>query len=356
MSKYFYPATSLTGGAVGALDYIDGTGLADGDGAIVIVGGDSIYFYVLDADSAAAESSPSVIAPDANAGDKRWVQVGVSGAVAFASAAEIITGTEDAKAITPAALEDSGIVPQGFATGAEIATGTVSTKVIAPDGLAHADAATGTGKVVRATSPTLTTPILGTPTSGSLVNCTGVVQNALATATSDVLVGNTGGGSWIKKTLAEFKTILGLGTAAYTAATDYMATGATAAGADHSWDGRTAEMVAGEAIAFGEVCYIKSDGKLWKAKADALATALEVFICLEAASSDETKTFGYGDGFIRDDHWAWTVGGPIYLSAATGGALTQTAPTATDSVTIIVGVATHADRMFKHTFYYHTHT
>jgi hypothetical protein len=35
-------------------------------------------------------------------------------------------------------------------------------------------AATGTGAVVRATSPTLATPILGTPQSGTLTNCTGL--------------------------------------------------------------------------------------------------------------------------------------------------------------------------------------
>lgn len=33
---------------------------------------------------------------------------------------------------------------------------------------------TGTGNAVRATSPTLVTPILGTPTSGTLTNCTGL--------------------------------------------------------------------------------------------------------------------------------------------------------------------------------------
>lgn len=33
---------------------------------------------------------------------------------------------------------------------------------------------TGTGNVVRATSPTLVTPLLGTPTSGTLTNCTGL--------------------------------------------------------------------------------------------------------------------------------------------------------------------------------------
>lgn len=35
--------------------------------------------------------------------------------------------------------------------------------------------ATGSGGVVRATSPTLVTPLLGTPTSGTLTNCTGML-------------------------------------------------------------------------------------------------------------------------------------------------------------------------------------
>ena len=46
--------------------------------------------------------------------------------------------------------------------------------------------ATGTGAVVRATSPTLVTPILGTPTSGTLTNCTGL---PLATGVSGLGTG-----------------------------------------------------------------------------------------------------------------------------------------------------------------------
>lgn len=47
----------------------------------------------------------------------------------------------------------------------------------------------------------------------------------VTTAQDDVIVGagSPSVGTWIKKTLAEFKTILGLGTAAYTASTDYCA-------------------------------------------------------------------------------------------------------------------------------------
>jgi len=68
----FYPASSLTGGGTGALDAIDGALLEDGDRAIVIATS-QVYFYYLDADSGAAESSPGTIAPDTNAGDKRWI-------------------------------------------------------------------------------------------------------------------------------------------------------------------------------------------------------------------------------------------------------------------------------------------
>jgi len=46
------------------------------------------------------------------------------------------------------------------------------------------------------------------------------VRHSLATAVSDFLVAS-GAGAWVKKTLAEVKTILGLGSAAYTASTDY---------------------------------------------------------------------------------------------------------------------------------------
>ena len=72
MANNFYPATGLIGGAAGDLDNIDGAGLADGDGAVVITDGIA-YLYHLDATSAAGEASPGIIAPDDNPGDKRWI-------------------------------------------------------------------------------------------------------------------------------------------------------------------------------------------------------------------------------------------------------------------------------------------
>lgn len=43
---------------------------------------------------------------------------------------------------------------------------------------------TGTGSAVLATSPTFVTPLLGTPTSGTLTNCTGLPTSGLSDATA----------------------------------------------------------------------------------------------------------------------------------------------------------------------------
>jgi len=78
-----YSATVLTGGGSGALDSIDGTNLQDKDSCIVFDAA-TFYFYTLDDDSGAAESSPDVISPDANAGNKRWLlmaSLGIGGVI-----------------------------------------------------------------------------------------------------------------------------------------------------------------------------------------------------------------------------------------------------------------------------------
>jgi len=80
MAIKFHGATALTGGGSDALDALDGDELSDGDAAFVVTS-NYVYIYVVDADSAAAEDSPEIIAPDTNAGDKRWIRVSVYGAI-----------------------------------------------------------------------------------------------------------------------------------------------------------------------------------------------------------------------------------------------------------------------------------
>lgn len=72
--------TGLIGGEATKLDSIDGAGLVDGDAAFVNVSNVQ-YIYRLDADSAAVEASPNIIAPDTNAGDKRWILQAPQGAL-----------------------------------------------------------------------------------------------------------------------------------------------------------------------------------------------------------------------------------------------------------------------------------
>jgi hypothetical protein len=71
-NKAYGSKTTLIGGGATALDSIDGAGLVDGDIAFVAVSG-ILYTYRLNATSGATDDGLNVIAPDANAGDKRWI-------------------------------------------------------------------------------------------------------------------------------------------------------------------------------------------------------------------------------------------------------------------------------------------
>jgi hypothetical protein len=81
-----------------------------------------------------------------------------------------------------------------------------------------------------------------------------------------------------------------------------------------------AGLLAGEAIAAGDACYIKSDGKVWKSTGAAANAAAEVHgFAAQAASSGEAVTLvwdvriRYGAGL--------TPGAKFYLSGAVAGAI-----------------------------------
>ncbi len=71
MPKTGYVKTSLGTGASG-IKGIDGAVLYEGDFCWVGVT-NLAYFYLLDADSGASESSPDILVPDSNPGQKRWI-------------------------------------------------------------------------------------------------------------------------------------------------------------------------------------------------------------------------------------------------------------------------------------------
>jgi len=117
--------------------------------------------------------------------------------------------------------------------------------------------------------------------------------------------------------------------------------------ADHSADGPKTSLVAGIALVAGEVCYMGADGKMEKGDADAVANAFCFAMALATIAENDAGVFALPGCFVRDDSWNWgTLGQPVYLDTATAGGMTQTAPSGTDDVIQIIGIAITADIIF----------
>lgn len=115
-------------------------------------------------------------------------------------------------------------------------------------------------------------------------------------------------------------------------------------GSDHTASGIKFTDTAGENLVFGNLCYMKSDGKWWKANADAIATMPGLAMALATIAADADGVF-LKMGFARDDTWNWTAGGALYAAPVAGG-LTQTAPTVWGYIVQTIGFALTADILY----------
>lgn len=232
--------------------------------------------------------------------------------------------------------QDQFIVRTTASTGVpETATVTAAARTVLDDTTVAAmvdtlggASSTGTGGLVRATSPTLVTPALGTPASGTLTNATGLPASAVVSGIipESVYVGLAAGLS-----------------------------------ADGKWCGITIDGTAGAALAFGDVCYLAVADSRWElADASAASTAgdVQLGICVLAAAGDASATRMLLFGTIRADTAfpTLTIGATVHLSE-TAGDVVVAAPTTTDSVTRRIGFALTADSMmFNPANDYYTHT
>ena len=117
---------------------------------------------------------------------------------------------------------------------------------------------------------------------------------------------------------------------------------------DNTAEGIKISFQANENQAFGDVCQIDSTGQAAIANATVIATASAIVMCADSSISADASGSYLLHGIARDDAWGWTPGGIVFLSTAgtTGNTLTQTKPTSTDEVVQVIGVATHADRIY----------
>jgi len=98
----------------------------------------------------------------------------------------------------------------------------------------------------------------------------------------------------------------------------------------------TLEMTAGENVSPGDVCYLKSDGKMWKTDANAEATSKGlVLMAIDTITADNTGTFLVKGKYTTSGLTAADV---MYLSA-TAGAITNTAPSGSGDIVRIIGYA-----------------
>lgn len=191
---------SLTTGVTGRLPFAN---LAQGSARSVLgVTGNAT------ADAASIQGSAGQILAVPNAGTSlsftATPQLGASGTLGSLTFGNATSGTVTLQTATGALGAVTVSLPAATDTLiGKATTDTLTNKTFDTAGTGNsfsinslaATANTGTGAVVRATSPALVTPALGTPSSGTLTSCTGLPLAGLATQNGYTFVGNNTGGS-----------------------------------------------------------------------------------------------------------------------------------------------------------------
>lgn len=115
-----------------------------------------------------------------------------------------------------------------------------------------------------------------------------------------------------------------------------------------AFSGTTINLVATEVQNFGDIVQINSSGQAHLAKANAIANSSAFFLSTGASAAGITATYLVQGTCHLSTSPSWTIGGLVFLSTSgtTGNTLTQTAPSSTDNVIQILGVALDVDILF----------
>jgi len=97
----------------------------------------------------------------------------------------------------------------------------------------------------------------------------------------------------------------------------------------------------GETVAEGNVLYLYTDGKYYKAQA-AVGKIPARCIAIESGNADD-EIRAARIGPLQVTGWTWTIGSKVYVDPTTAGSLTHTKPTAFSQA---VGMAIATDTIF----------
>jgi hypothetical protein len=150
----------------------------------------AVKAYVDTQTAAAGVSDGSITSAKIADGTIVNADIATNAAIAYSKlnlASSIVVGDLAVDAVETAKVKDANIT---YAKIQNVATGKVLGRVSANAGVVEEIATTGTGDVVRATSPTLVTPVLGAATGTSL-SVSGQLTSTVATGTAPFVVTST---------------------------------------------------------------------------------------------------------------------------------------------------------------------
>lgn len=340
-----YAATSLNGGAEGALDTILGTGLVQGDMAFVI-DNTSMYIFGLNASSGAAESSPDIIKPDTNASNKRWIlQSLIVNDVTVRD--DVILITDDLNvggelAVT-SGITSIGALDDNYGRLTLYSSGGVNTN----GGVIYMETAPNYDDYITYYNIIVTTDDLKIGPQGNNGALTFVANGSDANP----------GGSWLFNAAVDVDDALSATTVDadtdFTVGTSVLETAALALGdaGQHTWDALPAsdntasgdissEDVDDNDFGIGAILVLSSDGSWDEANAGAAATVGMLGMALEAG--DLAQKLVLHNGWFNMDAHGFTIGAQIFLST-TDATMTNTAPSGDGEFVQVLGYATSVD-------------
>lgn len=118
----------------------------------------------------------------------------------------------------------------------------------------------------------------------------------------------------------------------------------TAPSTDHTATGVVISIASGESVAAFNAVYIRSDGEVGPADADAASTMPAIGVALEAKGDGEATKILVA-GVLRDDTYNFTPGADLFIGT-TAGEITATAPSGSGDTVQKIGVALTADSIY----------